>query len=94
MAAILDPERSLDLATLASGMNKVLPAYARPLFIRLVSTIDLTGTYKLRKVDYQKEGFDVTKISDAIYFWDTSSQGYVPLTASLHEQLVSGKLRV
>lgn len=94
MAAILDPERTLDMSILAREMGKVLPAYARPLFIRLVNAIDLTGTYKLRKVDYQKEGFDLNKIADAIYFLDSTSQTYVPYTESLHQQLVSGKLRV
>lgn len=94
MAAILDPERSLDLVLLAKEMTKVLPAYARPLFIRLVKVIDLTGTYKMRKVDYQKEGFDVNKIKDEIYFFDNTSQTYVLLTNALYEQLESGKMRV
>lgn len=94
MAAILDPERALDLKVLATGMSKVLPAYARPLFIRLVNVIDLTGTYKMRKVDYQKEGFDMEKIKDQVYFFDASNQSYVPLTSALYEQLKSGKIRV
>lgn len=94
MAAILDPERSLDLNDLSTEMGKVLPSYARPLFIRLVNTFDLTGTYKLRKVDYQKEGFDVDKIKDQIYFFDAPKQSYVPFTSALYEQLKSGKIRV
>lgn len=94
MAAILDPERSLDLKVLASEMDKVLPSYARPLFIRLVSVIDLTGTYKMRKVDYQKEGFDLDKITDQVYFFDAPSQSYVPFNNTLHDQLKSGKIRV
>jgi len=94
MAAILDPERSLDLVVLAKEMSKVLPTYARPLFIRLVKVIDLTGTYKMRKVDYQKEGFDVNKIKDEIYLFDSTNQSYVLLTNVLYEQLQSGKMRV
>jgi solute carrier family 27 fatty acid transporter 1/4 len=94
MAAILDPERALDLNDLHTKMSKVLPSYARPLFIRIVNVIDLTGTYKLRKVDYQKEGIDVSKIKDQIYFFEASSQSYVPFTSALLEQLKSGKIRV
>ena len=94
MAAILDPGRSLDLMALAKGMAKVLPPYARPLFIRIVSKIDLTGTYKLRKVDYQKEGFDLGKIADEIYFMEPSSQCYVPFTPNLQKKLESGELRI
>ena len=94
MAAILDSDGSLDLILLAKEMSKVLPTYARPLFIRLVKVIDLTGTYKMRKVDYQKEGFDVEKIKDDIYFYENASQSYIPFTSALHEQLKSGKMRV
>ncbi|XP_046441081.1 long-chain fatty acid transport protein 1-like isoform X1 [Daphnia pulex] len=94
MAAILDPERALDLNDLHTKMSKVLPSYARPLFIRIVNVIDLTGTYKLRKVDYQKEGIDVSKIKDQVYFFEASSQSYVPFTSALLEQLKSGKIRV
>jgi len=94
MAAILDPDRSLDLVSLAQGLAKVLPPYARPLFIRTVSAIDLTGTYKLRKVDYQKEGFDLTKVKDDIYFMEPRSQSYVRWTEELHQNLLSGQLRL
>ena len=94
MAAILDPDRCLDLGALAQGMAKVLPTYARPLFIRIVSKIDLTGTYKLRKVDYQKEGFDLTKVKDEIFFLDAGSQSYVPFEAEPYEKLKAGKMRI
>jgi solute carrier family 27 fatty acid transporter 1/4 len=94
MAAILDPERALDLNVLGSEMSKVLPSYARPLFIRIVNVIDLTGTYKMRKVDYQKEGIEIDKIKDQVFFFEAASQSYVPFTCALHEQLKSGKIRV
>ena len=94
MAAILDPEGSLDLKNLAQGLAKVLPTYARPLFIRVVDTIELTGTYKLRKVDYQKDSFDLDKVTDDIYFLNPSSHTYVPFTMELYGQLKEGKLRV
>lgn len=95
MAAIVDPQRSLDLNFLGKEMAKVLPSYARPLFVRLVPSIDLTGTYKLRKIDYQKEGFDVAdKIKDPVYFMDPASQTYVLFTPSLYQQLISRKLRL
>ena len=43
MAAIADPGKSLDLQQLAIAMKKNLPAYARPLFIRLLDEIETTG---------------------------------------------------
>ena len=94
MAAILDPDGSLDVKNLAEGLAKVLPTYARPLFIRVVNTIELTGTYKLRKVDYQKESFHLDKVQDAVYLLDPKSQSYVPFTAELYDQLKSGAMRI
>lgn len=43
MAAIADPEESLDLSVLADGISKVLPSYARPLFVRTLQQIEKTG---------------------------------------------------
>lgn len=45
MAAIYDPENSLNLKELAEGLKKGLPSYARPLFIRVLSQLPLTGKY-------------------------------------------------
>lgn len=94
MAAILDTENDLDLDGLAAELTQILPSYARPLFIRLVCTIDLTGTYKLRKVDYQKEGFDITTIRDPLYIFDSKTARYTPLTAHIYQQLNTGQLRL
>lgn len=94
MAAILDPERTLDLKALYQGLVKVLPSYARPLFVRTIATIDMTGTYKMRKVDYQREGFDPAQVQDGIYLLDAASQSYVPFTSDLYEKLKNGELRL
>lgn len=43
MAAILDPEQTTDLKALIQGIRKALPSYARPIFIRILQKMDLTG---------------------------------------------------
>ena len=43
MAAIPDPERLVDLSKLYAGMSDKLPSYARPIFLRFVQEIDVTG---------------------------------------------------
>lgn len=94
MAAIMDPERQIDLDKLNKDMNKALPSYAQPLFVRFISAMDLTGTYKLRKVDYQKEAFDLDKVKDEVFFLDPSKRSYVPFTKELHDDLKTGKIRI
>jgi len=43
MAAILDQDDTLNLTTLADGVQKALPAYSRPQFIRILKKVDMTG---------------------------------------------------
>lgn len=43
MAAVLDPEEKVNLANLAEGVKKALPFYARPIFIRILKQVDMTG---------------------------------------------------
>lgn len=44
MVAILDPEEVVDLKEFVQGVKKALPSYARPIFVRILRKIDLTGT--------------------------------------------------
>ena len=39
---------------------------------------DMTSTYKLRKVDLQKEGFDPAVVKDALWVRDEKQGAYVP----------------
>ncbi|XP_046398342.1 long-chain fatty acid transport protein 4 isoform X2 [Ischnura elegans] len=93
MIAILDKENTLDLKMLHSGIQKALPAYARPIFIRVLPELDMTGTYKLKKVDLQKDGFNPAGIKDKLYYF-TGSGGYEPLTQDIYDQIQSGKIRL
>lgn len=43
MVAIYDPENSTNLKELARKLKKVLPSYAVPRFIRILSELPMTG---------------------------------------------------
>ena len=58
-----------------------LPRYAAPLFVRLPKEADVTGTFKLRKVDLKREGYDPRRVKDPLYVRDDHARAYVPLTA-------------
>ncbi|CAL7934303.1 unnamed protein product [Xylocopa violacea] len=62
MAAIYDPEHSLNIKEMAEGLKKSLPSYARPLFVRVLSELPITGTFKMKKKDLQREGFNIEKV--------------------------------
>ena len=58
-----------------------LPHYAVPVFVRLVKEADMTSTFKLRKVDLQREGYDLSAVRDPIFVRDESVGAYVRLEA-------------
>ncbi|XP_017488353.1 PREDICTED: long-chain fatty acid transport protein 4-like [Rhagoletis zephyria] len=93
MAAIYDPQRQVNLERFAEDISKVLPSYARPQFIRFLTNVDITGTYKLRKVDLQKEGYNPNIIQDAIYYYQTTSGRYGLLTNDIFEKINRGEVR-
>lgn len=89
MVAIADPQGLTNFDNLAQGLDNELPAYARPPFVRLLDTVELTGTFKLKKVDLQKEGFDPSEIKDKLYF--RKGKSFIPLTSELYRDIVEGK---
>jgi len=94
MAAIVDEDSKLDFTNLFQSFKAKLPAYAIPLFIRIVHQADTTSTFKLRKVDYRKEGFDPNKIKDNLYFLDAKKGQYIPLTPEVFQDIQLGKIRL
>ncbi|XP_039951920.1 long-chain fatty acid transport protein 4-like [Bactrocera tryoni] len=92
MAAIYDPERQLNLDYVAYELSQVLPPYARPQFLRILTKLDITGTYKLRKVDLQKEGYNPHVIDDML-FYRTTSGSYELLSREVFEKINQGLIR-
>ncbi len=59
-----------------------LADYAVPLFVRISADADLTTTFKLRKIDLQRAGYDPGRTQDALYVRDAAAGTYRPLTAA------------
>jgi fatty-acyl-CoA synthase len=93
MAAIT-PANGFDLQGLRLHLQRELPAYARPLFIRIEPAIETTGTFKYRKIDLVHDGFDPGKIEHALYFDDPNRQRYVELTPALYAQIQAGAFKL
>jgi fatty-acyl-CoA synthase len=93
MAAIVT-DGACDLAGLHAHLSARLPEYARPLFLRLQREIDVTGTFKQRKVNLVSEGFDPAMTDDPIFFNDPVARRFVPLDAALRAHILSGEVRL
>ena len=93
MAALVTTDE-FDGEILSERVNSELAFYARPVFVRLLPQMEITGTFKHRKVDLVKEGFDPARISDPLFFLDAEKGRYVPLSVGLYDEIVSGQRRV
>ena len=71
-----------------------LPGYARPVFVRVIGQADMTGTFKVRKVELKQQGFDPGLVADPLYVLVDRARGYQELTPRLHARIRSGQLRV
>lgn len=91
MAAIQKNGEKLDVDFLYQNLKKMLPFYAIPIFIRLCHSIEATGTYKLRKVNLQKEGYNPELISDPLYVLNRKTQMYESLTQETYKQICENK---
>ncbi|MBS0386763.1 MAG: long-chain-acyl-CoA synthetase [Proteobacteria bacterium] len=93
MAAIT-PGPGFDLQGLRQFVERELPAYARPIFLRIEPAIETTGTFKYRKIDLVRDGFDPSKIENPLYFDDPETREYAPITAELYTRIQAGAFRL
>ncbi|MYZ48996.1 long-chain-acyl-CoA synthetase [Propylenella binzhouense] len=87
-------EGDLDLQAFHTHVCRQLPAYARPVILRIQSEISTTSTFKQRKVDLVKEGFDPAGTPDPLFFLHPGLQAYVPLTPGLYSDIEAGRLKL
>jgi len=93
MAAIVAND-DFHIADLGTYLKQQLPEYARPLFIRMQTRIEATGTFKHRKVDLVSHGFDPVSIKDRLYFNTVASGDIQLLDAALYDKIINGKIRL
>lgn len=93
-AIVLDDPSRFDGKAFYELASSALPSYATPVFVRLQPEPEITGTFKLRKVDLQSEGYDSDAIEDPLYVRDDSQREYVELTPARLRAVKSGELRV
>ena len=84
-----------ELAALHARVAAALPEFARPKFLRLLPELEATGTFKPKKQELVRAGFDPAHIADgSLYFDDPRAGAYVTLDAALHADIVGGVVRV
>jgi fatty-acyl-CoA synthase len=93
MAAITTRD-VVDFAKLRAHIAERLPAYARPLFLRIKTAMAVTGTFKHNKTDLVREGFDPFASTDLIYFDSPLHRSYVLVDRKQYDQIKAGQIRL
>jgi fatty-acyl-CoA synthase len=88
MAAVLmQADQAFDPKALYALTEARLPRYAAPVFVRVTTSADLTSSYKLRKVDLQRQGYCPRHCGDPLFIRDDSTRTYEPYSAHALAQL-------
>lgn len=64
------------------------------LFDLFQDAIEITGTFKHRKVTLMEEGFNPAVIKDALYFSDDTAKTYVPMTEDMYKAINDKTLKI
>jgi fatty-acyl-CoA synthase len=93
MAAIV-VDKTFALGDFHRALTERLPSYARPLFLRIRTSMDLTGTFKPQKQHLRREGYNPSTIADTLYFNDRERNAFVALDTSVFERIQNGDMRL
>jgi fatty-acyl-CoA synthase len=93
MAALV-VDSAFDLAAFRTHVGQRLPSYARPVFLRLLRSLETTGTFKTRKQDLLQAGYDPHATTDPLFFDDAGEESYVPLNAERYAAIQAGRVRI
>ncbi len=91
MAAITT-DGQFDLSCLGPHLAATLPDYAQPRFVRLCSTLDHTGTFKLNKCRVMQEGYE--HASEPVWFHDRRTGQFVLYDADARQAIRTGVSRL
>jgi fatty-acyl-CoA synthase len=92
MAAIVTGPQ-FDLQAFRNHLITHLPRYARPVLVRVVPAIQLTGTFKLSKQALLAEGFDPSRVN-SVYFEYRALGALVALDVPMYERIQNGSLKL
>ena len=88
MAAVLmQPGRQFDPQAFFTFASERLPHYAVPVFVRVSAMADMTSTFKLRKIDLQRQGYNPALFDDPLYVKDDQAGSYLPYSTEVLARL-------
>jgi fatty-acyl-CoA synthase len=93
MAAIVIGD-DFDVAKFQNHLSHRLPVYAQPVFVRICAALDTTETFKQKKHQLVRDGFDPRLVTDVLFYRDPKSGAYRLLDAADHARILVGSIRL
>jgi fatty-acyl-CoA synthase len=93
MAALVTDD-DLDLAAFRAYLINRLPEYARPVFLRIRTEMELTTTFKFTKSEFVRQAYDPGATADAIYFNAPGRDAFVRVDEALYDRIQTGQIRL
>ena len=90
----LTVDDAFDLPGFYAHVEDKLPAFSQPLFLRVQRQIEVTGTFKYRKVDLVEDGFDPTKVKDPLYFRNPAKKAWTKISKASFDKICDGGFRL
>ena len=91
--ASLVAERRVELDQLYVHLENALPHYARPVFLRITPETEITTTFKYKKNNLIKDGYDPDKVSDALFIADPNAKTFNPLDKKTFQKIQKGEIK-
>jgi fatty-acyl-CoA synthase len=84
MAALtMRPSCEFDAKAFYTIVVDSLASYAQPQFVRVCAQMDMTETFKLRKIDYQRQGYNPAAFSDQLFVLDKANKTFSAYSVAL-----------
>jgi fatty-acyl-CoA synthase len=93
MAALVVDDR-FDFDGFQDHISRRLPVYAHPVFLRICASLETTETFKQKKQQLAREGFDPGVVKDPLFFRDPESGAYSSIDATVYRRILEGSIRL
>ena len=93
MASIVTNE-DFSISGLYEYLLSHLPKYSIPVFIRISKEIEITGTFKYKKTDLAKDGFDPSIVKDIMYVVSQEENNFIDLNQNIFQKISNREMKL
>jgi fatty-acyl-CoA synthase len=93
MVAIVT-DADFNIGRFAEHLAKRLPPYACPVALRICASLSTTETFKQKKHELMRDGFDPNRVTDPLFFREAKSGEYRPIDSETYAAIVDGSIRL